>query len=167
LAISTTKTELQTAAKTFVTLRFAGDDLDPADISNVLPIKPTRAHRKGEMFFAGPRAGTLRGRTGIWYLATDKFLDSDRLDDHLRFVHDLLYPESGDNQRLVRLRDILGRTHSQAHVTCFWHGNPGETPPSIPSRFKAAIDPLAADIETDFAVAPEAGRPDRRSAIRR
>src|SRR5216683_8335840 len=93
LATSTTKTDATTDRKAFVTLRFAGDDLDPREISAVLPVAPTRAHRKGEEFFAGPHAGKLRGRTGIWFLATDKLVPSDDLGDHLRFVHDLLYPD--------------------------------------------------------------------------
>ena len=145
------KTDVQTDRKAFVTLRFAGDDLDPRDILAILPIKPTRAHRKGEAFFAGPNAGNLRGRTGIWFLATDKLVTSDDLGDHLRFVQKLLYPEPGDDRRISRLRKVLERAHSRAHVTCFWRGDPGETAPKIPAQFKSAIAPLAADIETDFA----------------
>lgn len=150
LAISTTKTEAAADRKAFVTLRFAGDDLDPDEISAVLPVKPTRAHRKGEEFFAGPRAGNLRGRTGIWFLATDKLVPSDDLQDHLAFVQKLLVPTPGDTSRIDRLRDILERTHSAAHITCFWRGEPGEPLPLIPDRFRSAIVPLAADIETDF-----------------
>jgi len=153
LATSTTKTDAQTDRKAFVTLRFTGGDLDPREISAILPIEPTRAHRKGEEFFAGRRAGELRGRTGIWFLATDGLVPSDDLGDHLAFVHDLLYPEPSDNRRVVKLRDILGRTHSRAHITCFWRGDSRETPPQIPARFKSAVEPLAADIETDFAPA--------------
>jgi hypothetical protein len=110
------------------------------------------AYRKGEEFVAGLHAGNLRGRTGIWFLATDKLVQSDDLDDHLRYVHELLYPEPTDVSRIMKLCDILGRAHSRAHITCFWHGDPGETAPQIPDRFKSAIGPLAADIETDFAV---------------
>src|SRR5262249_41079008 len=72
LATSTMKTEAEVDRRAFVTLRFAGDDLDPGEIAAVLPIAPTRAHRKGEEFFAGAHAGKLRGRTGIWFLATDR-----------------------------------------------------------------------------------------------
>jgi hypothetical protein len=142
-----------TDRKAFVTLRFAGDDLEPRDISAILPVQPTRAHKKGEEFFAGPNAGTLCGRTGIWFLATDKLVDSDNLADHLRFVQDLLYPEQGDDRRVSVLRDMLERAHARAHVTCFWRGDPGEPAPQIPAQFKFAIEPLAADIETDFATA--------------
>jgi restriction system protein len=151
LATSTTKTDASTDRKAFVTLRFAGDELDPAEISAILPVKPTRAHKKGEEFFAGPNTGTLRGRTGIWFLATDKLVDSDDFRDHLAFVQKLLYPEPNDSRRITMLRDVLERAHSHAHITCFRHGDPGETAPQIPSQFRSAITPLAADIETDFA----------------
>jgi len=146
------KTEARTDRKAFVTLRFAGDDLDPQEISAILPVAPTRAHRKGEAFVAGQHAGKLRGRTGIWFLATDKLVRSDDLGDHLDFVRDLLYPKPSDVSRIMKLRDILERAHSRAHITCFWRGDPGETAPQIPAGFKSAIKRLAADIEMDFAV---------------
>jgi len=150
LVTSAMKTNPQTDRKAFVTLRFAGDDLDPREISAILPVAPTRAHRKGEEFVAGEHAGKLLGRTGMWFLATDKLVPSDDLGDHLAFVRDLLYPALGDDRRIKKLRDILGRAHSRAHITCFWHGDAGETAPQIPGRFKSAIEPLAADIDTDF-----------------
>jgi hypothetical protein len=71
----------------------------------------------------------------------------------LAFVHDLLYAEPSDTGRVMKLRDILGRAHSYAHITCFWRGERGEATPQIPSGFKSAIAPLAADIETDFVAA--------------
>jgi len=150
LATSATKTEAKAGRKAFVTLRFAGDELDPNDISAILPIEPTRAHTKGEEFFPGPNAGKLRGRTGMWFLATDKLVDSDDLADHLHYVQELLYPAPSDKGRIAKLRKLLDRTHAAAHVTCFWRGDPGETAPQIPAQFKSAIKPLTADIETDF-----------------
>src|SRR5436305_4306897 len=107
LATSTTKTDPKSDSKAFVTLRFAGNELGPREISGILPVEPTRAHRKGEEFFAGPNARNLPGRTGIWFLATDKLVDSNDLADHLRFLQDLLYPEPGDNSRISKLREIL------------------------------------------------------------
>jgi hypothetical protein len=151
LATSTMKTDAVTTGKAFVTLRFAGDDLDPGEISTILPVKPTRAHRKGEVFFPGPHAGKLRGRTGIWFLATDNLVRSEDLGDHLQFVYQLLYPKPNDAGRIAKLVDILRQAHAHAHITCFWHGDPGENAPQIPDRFKSAIEPVGADIETDFA----------------
>lgn len=149
LATSTTKTDAKARGRAFVTLRFAGDGLDPAEISAILPVAPTRAHRKGEEFFAGPRAGSLRGRTGMWFLATDGLVKSDDLGDHLAFVQRLL---NADGTRIERLRDVLKDTHSRARITCFWRGDPGDLVPRIPAPFNAAIAPLGADLETDFAV---------------
>src|SRR5437764_14760822 len=146
LATSTTKTEAKTDRKVFVTLRFAGDDLDPAEITAILPVAPTRAHKKGEEFVAGTRAGTLRGRTGIWFLATDGLVDSDDLADHLAFVQELLYPAADDDSRIAKLRDFLERTHSRAHITCFCRGDAGESAPRISRQFKSAVAPLAADV---------------------
>ncbi|HEU0156699.1 MAG TPA: DUF4279 domain-containing protein [Stellaceae bacterium] len=151
MAISTTKTETDGDSRAFVTLRFAGDDLDPSEISAVLPVAPTRAHRKGEEFIAGPHAGKLRGRTGIWFLATDRLVPSDHLDDHFTFLERILYPEAGKDAGIRRLREILERSHSRARVTCFWRGEHGERAPEVAASFKSAIKSLNADIETDFA----------------
>ena len=120
MATSTTKTdapktEAKSDRKAFVTLRFSGDELDPTEISAILPIKPTRAHRKGEEFVAGPKAGTLHGRTGIWFLVTDKLVDSDDLADHLHFVETLLFPKPAEKGRITKLRKLLERTHADAH----------------------------------------------------
>jgi hypothetical protein len=153
LATSTTKIDTKTDRKAFVTLRFAGADLDPAEISAILPVKPTRAHRMGEEFVAGPHAGKLRGRTGIWYLATDKLVPSDDLAEHLHFIEKLLCPTTSDDGRMQKLRDTLERGRSRAHVTCFWRGDPDEASPQIPASFKSAMAPLGADVETDFAAA--------------
>jgi hypothetical protein len=143
---------VQADRKAFVTLRFAGDELDPREISAILPVEPTRAHRKGEEFFAGPNAGNLPGRIGTWFLATDKLVASDDLADHLRFIETLLYPKPGDPGRVSKLGKVLEQSHSRAHVTCFWRSDPGEPAPQIPARFKSAIRSLAAEIETDFAI---------------
>jgi hypothetical protein len=146
------KTEADADRKAFVTLRFAGDALSPEEISAILPVEPTRTHRKSEDFSAGTHAGNLRGRTGMWFLATDKLVPSDDLEDHLRFVQKLLQPAPGDDSRIRKLRSILKHDHLRAHFTCFWRGDPGETAPRIPLRFRSAIKPLGADIETDSAV---------------
>src|ERR1700746_1737462 len=152
LATSTMKTEAEADRRAFVTLRFAGGALAPNEISAVLPVAPSRAHRKGEEFFAGPNAGKLRGRTGIWFLATDRLVPSDHLDDHFAFVEQLLYPEGGEDSRIRKLRDILGGTHSHPHVICFWSGERGEPLPEVPISLKSAIKLLNADIETDFSI---------------
>jgi hypothetical protein len=147
-----TKTEMQPLA--YVTLRFAGDDLDPAEISAVLPVKPGRAHRKGETFFAGPRSGYLRGNTGIWFLATDKLLQSSKLADHLQYIENLLGSggprAGGDAFRLTRLREILRDCRAEASFSIFWYGSTGVIPQTIPASFARLAGELDASIEVNL-----------------
>jgi hypothetical protein len=86
----------------------------------------------------------------LWFLSTDRLVPSDDLEDHLQFVQKLLYPAPDDDTRIAKLHTILRRDRARARVTCFWRSDLGETPPEIPPRFKRALEPLAADIETDF-----------------
>jgi hypothetical protein len=47
--ISPTKSS-DDCVRAFATLRFVGDELDPDEISRILAEKPTKAHRKDELF---------------------------------------------------------------------------------------------------------------------
>lgn len=134
--------------RTYATLRFTGDELDPSHISAILPVKPKRAHRKGESYFAGPRAGALTGQTGIWYFDTRDVTSHD-LADHLARIIDLLYPD-GNVDRVTGLHDVLEREHAKARVSCFWHGAHGAQPPVISDKVRAALAHLPAEIDTDF-----------------
>jgi hypothetical protein len=57
LAISTTKSDKTVRA--FATLRFAGDALDPNEISRVVKEQPTKAYRKGETYRSAHTAPML------------------------------------------------------------------------------------------------------------
>ncbi len=136
--------------KAFATLRFAGDALDPEEISRALGTNPTRAYRKGEGFSPGPRTPRVVGRTGVWFLSTDKLVSSQDLHDHLRYLVRVLMPEPHHEERLACIRELMQRKHLEAHVTCFWYGSEGEPEPTIPPEAAAAFARLPADIETDF-----------------
>ena len=88
---------------------------------------------KGEIFYAGPHAGKLTGRTGIWYFDTRDLASRD-LANHLRCIVELLYPEPGNLDRVNELRHVMGREHATAHVSCFWFGKRGALPPTVPER---------------------------------
>jgi hypothetical protein len=133
--------------KTYATLRFVGDELDPAHVSTILQVEPKRAHRKGQSFFAGSRTGNVIGRTGIWYFDT-RDLQSHDLLDHLRKIVSLIYPNP---DHLKRLQNLLASEGARAEISCFWYGKPGTDPPVIPKEVRDALRPLGADdIETEF-----------------
>lgn len=136
--------------RAFATLRFVGDALDPDEISRLLAEKPTKAYRKGQKFSPGSQSPELIGKTGIWYLSTRNKVGSAELSDHLERLVALIFPFAEGDDRLRALRDIMKREDLQAHVTCFWRGPHGSTPPSIPSRVVHSFSRLPADIEKDF-----------------
>src|SRR5205809_3955808 len=63
----TSMTNSENTLGTYATLRFAGDALDPDEISSILRTQPTRAYRKGQKYSPGPRSPEVIGKTGIWY----------------------------------------------------------------------------------------------------
>src|ERR1700737_3374776 len=81
------------ALKSFATFRVTGDSLIPSEITDVLFIYPTKTYRKGEQYFAGNHAGYIVGRTGVWYLSTDKIVAGNDLHEHALFLSSILVPE--------------------------------------------------------------------------
>ena len=61
-------------------LRFHGDRLDPERITDIMRMLPAKAWRKGEVYFAGPHAGYLTGRTGTCFITTDDYVGSADLE---------------------------------------------------------------------------------------
>jgi len=129
---ATSMTNSEQPIRAFATLRFAGDALDPDEISRVLDQQPTRAYRKGERYRPGPRSPEIIGKTGVWYFSTRRNIASNDLADHLDAVVRLILPFADADRRLRELRGIMEREHLQAHVTCFWRGPPDAPKPSIP-----------------------------------
>src|SRR5207248_395995 len=121
-AISTTNSE--NTIRTFATLRFAGDALDPDEISRVVKEQPTKAYRKGQTYRSGPHGPKVTGKTGVWYFSTRRKIPGKDLAEHLNALERLVAPFGDQDSRLKELRDIMERRNLQAHVTFFWRGPP-------------------------------------------
>jgi len=146
---STTKSDNQ-MIRAFATLRFAGDALDPDEISRVVKEQPTKAYRKGQIYRSGPHGPDVTGRTGVWYFSTKRKTMSKDLADHFNVLERLVAPFGDQGARLKELRDIMGNKNLQAHVTFFWRGPPEVQHPSIPPIATATLRRLPADIEPDI-----------------
>jgi hypothetical protein len=144
----------ESASQVFATLRFAGDALDPDEISRIVGQKPTRAYQRGQTYKPGRRSPEVTGKTGVWYFSTKRNVPSKDLRDHLDALLSLVLPSVDQDKRLRALHDIMERRNLQAHVTCFWRGPPGVDQPSIPVVVSRAFGRLPADIEADFANEP-------------
>jgi len=91
-AISMTNSE--SPSQVFATLRFAGDELDPDEISHVVRQEPTWAYRKGQRYQPGPRSPDITGKTGVWYFSTKRNVPSKDLRDHLDALASLVFPRA-------------------------------------------------------------------------
>jgi hypothetical protein len=147
----TSTTKCENRSRAFATLRFAGDALDPDEITRVIKEQPTQAYRKGEKHRTGPHGPEIVGKTGMWYFSTRHKIPSKNLTDHLEALVRLVFPFADDGKRLRELRDIMERENLKAHVTCFWRGPPGANEPSIPAVVSEPLCRIPADIKVDFA----------------
>lgn len=148
-ATSITKSEHR--GRAFATLRFAGDALDPDEISRIIKEQPTRAYRKGQRYRTGPHGPEIIGKTGVWYFSTRRSVSSKDLSDHLEALVRLVSPFADDGKRMRELRNLMEREDLKAHVTCFWRGPRGADEPSIPTVVAEPLCQIPADIEVDFA----------------
>jgi hypothetical protein len=71
--------------KSVATLRIRGDDLVPAEVSNLLRCTPTTSQKRGEVI-VGKKTGTERiARTGMWSLhSVDQ--ESENLDGQIEEI---------------------------------------------------------------------------------
>jgi hypothetical protein len=151
MSSGTSTTKSDNPIRTFATLWFVGDALDPDEISRVIREQPTKQNRKGEAYWSGPHGPEVIGKTGVWYFSTRRKILSKDLTDHLHMLDRLIAPFGDQGSRLKELREIMSRENLEAHVTLFWRGPAGVQPPSIPSIATASLRRLPADIERDFA----------------
>lgn len=145
--MSTTKPKQ--ALRTFASLRFRGDRLEPGRVTEILRVTPTLAYRKGEIYKqSGNREA--RGRTNLWLLSSKRQVDSQDLIDHLDYLLSFLYPSQSDETRVEQLNNLIRDGHIEADVGCFWYGAGGAQPPVIPDRMRIALERLPARLELDF-----------------
>lgn len=148
--------------RAYATLRFAGDRLDPAAISDIVQVGPTLSYRKGERYLLGRREVERIGKSGYWFLSTKSHVASDKLPEHERFVLDrmgAIDASSSASETFHTLSQLVTRYDLTCLVTLFWFGREGATPPRVDPRLTSAIRALNGAIETDFNVpSGEAGR---------
>jgi len=154
--------------RAFATLRVAGDQLVPHEITDILRAYPTLSYRKGEKYVGGKNSGEISGRTGVWYLSTDKIVSSNTLSDHIIYLTGILIPERtlgitnppiviGPDEslgktfhRLGKLQNIIQKRDLKATMSLFWHGVAGTRLPSIPKAIPPLFRLVPIGIEQDF-----------------
>lgn len=132
--------------RSYATLRFVGDHLDPGMISGALDLQPTFSIRKGEAYRHGRRDREHVGRTGVWALSSDSLVQSDQLHDHLDCLAGFLLAQPG---RLEAAAKIGADSDVHVDIFCFWCGPPGAEP-RIPDSFLGLVSQIGGVVDTDF-----------------
>jgi hypothetical protein len=145
--MSMTKSEPRTAVKTFASLRFKGDRLEPERVTEILDAAPTTSYRKGDVYKRS-RGHAVQGRTGLWLLSSKGRVSSADLNDHLEYFVALLFP-AGSEERVRRLRELMRDGQVEADIGIFWHGEPGTSPPIVPASIRKALKKLPVSTEMD------------------
>jgi hypothetical protein len=99
MSSATSTTNSDNTIGTFATLRFAGDGLEPEEISRVVKESPTLADKKGQSYRPGPRSPKITGKTGVWYFSTKRKVQSNDLADHLNALERLIAPFGDEDSR--------------------------------------------------------------------
>jgi Domain of unknown function (DUF4279) len=72
-----------------LTLRIVGDNIDPAYISSVLKVAPKDVYEKGAIRQTKSGRGIVQ-KCGLWTWSSRDFLTSNKLDDHIQCLVDLV-----------------------------------------------------------------------------
>jgi hypothetical protein len=169
LKSATSSTKSDRGIKAFVTFRIAGDSLSPDEVTNLLRVTPTHAHRRGEQYSTGK--STIIGKTGVWLFSTDRIMLSGNLYDHLGLIFTILgvsrsspinfSSEEGEFSRVarfLRLQKFLEEHSLTAALTLFWHGPQAMAYPKLPSELIELFELIPIKVETDFDKDEEAPR---------
>ena len=149
------------AIKTFVTLRVAGDNLVPEEVSRVLRTQPTHSHLKGDRYSTG-KSREVVGSTGVWIFDTDKFVYSRDWHDHMRLIFFLVglwtssarleswFEQLDGFSRILRLKSLLEQRELSATLTFFWHGAVDSITPELPAKLFDVLKLVPINVEFDF-----------------
>jgi hypothetical protein len=161
LKSATSSTKSDRGVKAFVTFRLAGDRLSPDEVTKLLRVNPTHAHRRGEQYSTG--RSNITGATGVWLFSTDRIMLSGNLYDHLGLIFTILglsrspsvkfSSEEGEFSRVarfLRLKNFLEDHSLSATLTLFWHGPQAIAYPKVPNELIELFELIPIRVETDF-----------------
>lgn len=122
----------------FATLVISGDEVNPAAVTAMFGLPPTRSFARGDAY----SRGHVR-KHGMWALSSEGSVASEDLDDHVAWLLDRIEPVREAFQNYLR------SNHRSAFITCFWlsphgHGGPRFSP-QVLRRLGGANLPLQVD----------------------
>ena len=136
-------------------LRISGESLDPLTVTLALRLPPDLTYRRGEPRLRRAKNGRViehsPHRVGMWLMSSEQWVDSPRLETHLRWLLDQLEPKA------ETVRALLS-TGVTADFFCFAAGS-SPRPPALPRAVRERAAALGIEIGIDYYGPPVAERP--------
>lgn len=131
--------------RAYASVRFTAPDLDPMFITKALRLPPDRQCRRGEPCFRRTEKGRVNElpecKFGLWSMSSEKWVESPRLETHLRWLLAELEPRA-DEIRSLAIDEL------KIDFFCFSAGA-SPSPPSIPKSIIERAKHLGISVEID------------------
>jgi hypothetical protein len=131
--------------RAYASVRFMAPELDPLEITNALRLPPDSQHRRGEPRINRSAKGVVNEyapyRFGLWSMSSEQWVDSRRLETHLKWLLDELEP-CADAFSSLDITDL------RIDLFCFSMGA-SPSPPSIPRSIIERADRLGISVDID------------------
>ena len=126
------------------TFHVMGDSVVPAFWTAYFGVQPDTAISKGKPFTTpSGRPSRAPGRVGLWGVDSQKFVQSDLLEPHLRYLIERL------NLTRAGLPELLSSKGAKARFWCYWDNERGDRVPYVPRDIKTLIQTLGGTVEID------------------
>jgi hypothetical protein len=122
----------------------SGDDVVPESWTLYFGVPPDTALTKGEpLRDPTGQNRALKRRMGVWGISSEKAVQSDNLEPHLRYlVNRLALPR-------IDLPELLKRTNARMRVFCYWVNESGDRVPDVPNEIRAMMEAMGGTVEID------------------
>lgn len=128
------------SARTWVTFRMWGKDLDPDQVSSGLHLEPSYSHKKGQ---ERNNRSTQMWLHGHWDYTSKDRIPSSSLTEHIMWLLDQLEPVRSEIKYLKR------QANATADIFCFVEAT-SNTGISLPHRLLRRVVFMGLDLEMDI-----------------
>lgn len=134
-----------TKDEAYASLRFAGDKLDPSDVTRKLQLPPDTAVRKGDPNIERNQKGQVEVfddfAAGVWVMSSRDWVNTPDINYHVRWILQEVEPRRGE------VEEMLG-IGVRGDLFCFSRG-PSPDHPEVDEALLERVEELGLQIKYD------------------
>lgn len=131
--------------KAHASLRISADDLDPSEVTRHLRLPPDHVHRRGDLNIGRSSKGKVIEyapyASGLWSMSSEKWVESPRVETHIRWLLDQIAPSAEALARLLH-------GGADGDIFCYSTGRTS-TPPAVPKELRDRAAALGLRVGVD------------------